>query len=239
MTVLWENPECTLSGYFPLPRWRERRGTGKEKPSLQINGNGSIAKEIAENFTSVIHHPQRMFLDNIIIHYNIYAVCGNITAPFYLSIFHGIVWFLEQSFFVFPKFWGQTNPNYDLGISEAVFQQPEKSQRILMPSTFPHNFKLLLSNQPFPWHDLGLFTVLRLRLRISPLYPSPKKVLVLPGSLASPQQLTWPFLFLKFLWLIPTVIQWELIRSLLWAMVLRWKEQRSAQSDYGRGGCSL
>ena len=29
-------PESTLSGYFPLPRWRKGEGIGKEKPSLQI-----------------------------------------------------------------------------------------------------------------------------------------------------------------------------------------------------------
>lgn len=55
------------------------------------NGKGSTTKQVAENFTSVIHHSKRLSLDNIIIHYNIYSVCGIITAQFHLSIFHGIV----------------------------------------------------------------------------------------------------------------------------------------------------
>lgn len=28
-----------------------------------------------------------------------------------------------------------------------------------MSSAFPHNYKLLLSNYPLPWHDLGLFSL--------------------------------------------------------------------------------
>ena len=65
--------------------WEKRNHHSKR------NGDGSTAKQIAANFTNVIHHPQRLSLDNIIIHYDIYSVYGIITAQFYLSIFHGVV----------------------------------------------------------------------------------------------------------------------------------------------------
>ena len=52
-------PESTLSGYFPLLGWR-KAGEAWEKRNhhSKRNGDGSTAKQIAANFTSVIQHPQ-------------------------------------------------------------------------------------------------------------------------------------------------------------------------------------
>lgn len=169
---------------------KEKGRHWKRNHHSEQNGNGSTAKQIAENFTSVIHHSQRLFLDNIIIHYNIYSVCGTITAQFYLSIFHSIVWFFSSHPLSSPSFgvrliqmmtWGNQRGRRKKGGGEAA----RKTRRGLSSFSVPAQFqKSLLSNQPFPWCNLGSLT--GPGLEYLPLYSSPiLKVLVLPKSLAT------------------------------------------------------
>lgn len=179
--VFWR----TLSGWTlrellnaPCQAISHRQDEGKrealeKKPSLQIEWKWKHCKVNGWKF----HKCHSPFAKTVFRQHNNplqhYSVCRTITVQFYLSIFHSTVRFFSSHPLSSPSSgvrliqmmtWG----NWGGG-------QPKNPQEDSQAAAFQRRPKSLLANQPFPWQNFGLLTVLCPEPGLSPplLFPHP------------------------------------------------------------------